>query len=1050
MSPIATSSRGRLRHAWAAGASAAALALSAGPAFAEEQPAPADANQAPVPAADTPASGDGPIIVTGSRVRTDGMQAPVPVTVVSADAIEALSPGPIISGVSQLPQFYGNQTPNSGAFFTRSGYGSLNMRGLGVNRTLTLLNGRRMPSTSAFGGVDINLFPEAMISSVETTTGGASAAYGSDAVAGVVNFILNTDFTGLEASAQGGITDRGDGDNYELSAAYGMPFAGGRGHVLLSGEYYDQKGIHSYEGRDWYQGWGSYGGGTQANPFRFAPHMISNNATPDGLISSTNAAINGWRFNPDGTVGPGVTGSISQGAVGTAGARMAGSGIPGTATYEGNETEVNSLYPDLDRYSLFGYVDFDVTDELTLFAQYLHGRTHIFQYNDPRGAFGVPQTALTIFSGNPYIPANLQQVMTANNIPSFQLRRLGTLEDVGQMYLDDTTEQDVATAGFMYEVPGDGFLGGWDIDGYYQYGSSLRTWKQYGLRVDRIFAAVDAVRNASGQIVCNVSTTAGGAAAFPGCQPVNLFGRGGGSQPTPAGYDYVVGFEPGQSINTTLFFPSTGQATEPYSYTTSKEKVNLTTFSQHFAELSFAGDILEIWAGKIAGAFGGSYRRDEIFQRVQDVTNPTSNHVSGRPVMCNNPAINLRGVNAGDCGNTVGVQFSKVSNIRGSADVWEAFGELLVPLYDSDDFTMVANGAVRWADYSGSGTIWAYKGGLELGFMKGQLRLRSTYSRDVRAANLAERFDRTGGFANVTDPRNLLDTNPANDATTYGVTTASGGNPNVNPEEADTWTAGVVVQPDMIPGFSASVDFYNIKIADAISTVGTQSVVNRCFQDQDPAFCGLITLADGTTATPTSTSTLVGSIVGDLYVNVAAAKVEGIDLETSYNSAVRIFGGDPESISLRLLASWLLERSDTGSTGVTNDNAGSVGALPYADFKATASLNYHYGDLTGLLQARYIGNGYQNACGQVGRCGTRVFYADNGVPAVTYVDLRLGYDFEVQGADVQVSAMVTNLFDVDPPLTPSYVGLSEHAAQSNASLYDVLGRRYTLGIRVKM
>jgi len=320
----------------------------------------------------------------------------------------------------------------------------------------------------------------------------------------------------------------------------------------------------------------------------------------------------------------------------------------------------------------------------------------------------------------------------------------------------------------------------------------------------------------------------------------------------------------------------------------------------------------------------------------------------------------------------------------------------------------------------------------------------------VRAANLSERFDRTGGFANVTDPRNLRDTNPANDATTYGVTTASGGNPSVNPEEADTWTAGVVLQPDMMPGFSISVDYYNIDIADAISTVGTQSVVNRCFQDRDQAFCDLITLADGTTASPTSTATLVGSIVGDLYVNVAAAAVEGVDLETGYNSAVRIFGGDPESISLRLLASWLLTRSDTGSTGVTNDNAGSVGALPYADFKATASLNYRYGDFAGLLQARHIGNGYQNACGQVGRCGTRVFYENNRVPAVTYVDLRFGYDFEVQGASVEVSANVTNLFDVDPPLTPAYIGLSEHASQANASLYDVLGRRYTLGVRVKM
>ena len=458
MSRISIDDRTRLRRALAGGTSALVLALWAGPALAQDEPADAAAVE------EDGEDGDEAIYVTGSRVRTDGMQAPVPLTVVSADEVEALSPGALISGVSQLPQFYGNQTPNSGAFFTRSGYGSLNMRGLGVNRTLTLLNGRRMPSTSAFGGVDINLFPEAMLNSVETTTGGASAAYGSDAVAGVVNFILDTNFTGLELSAQGGVTDRGDGDNYELSAAYGMPFAGGRGHVLLSGEYYDQQGIHSYAGRDWYQAWGSYGTGSETAPFFFRPNTISNNATLDGLIRSPNAAINGWRFAPDGTAGPGVTGSIAQGAVGTPGARMSGSGIPGTAAYSDNASEVNSLYPDLDRYSVFAYADFEVTDQLSVFAQYLHGRTHIFQYNDPRGGFGVPQTALTIFSGNPFLPANLQAAMTANNIASFSLRRVGSIEDIGQMYLDDTTEQHVATAGLTYEIAGDGFLGGWNLD----------------------------------------------------------------------------------------------------------------------------------------------------------------------------------------------------------------------------------------------------------------------------------------------------------------------------------------------------------------------------------------------------------------------------------------------------------------------------------------------------------------------------------------------------------------------------------------------------------
>ncbi|MCB2067845.1 MAG: TonB-dependent receptor plug domain-containing protein, partial [Erythrobacter sp.] len=268
----AVPSRLRRNRLLATGASALALVACAGAAQAQDN-------------TEDQATDDGqPIYVTGSRIQTDGMQAPVPVTVVAASEIENLSPGALITGVSQLPQFYGNQTPNSGAFFTRAGYGSLNLRGLGVNRTLTLLNGRRMPSTSAFGGVDINLFPEAMIQSVETTTGGASAAYGSDAVAGVVNFILDTNFTGLSVDAQAGITSREDGENYELSAAWGADFAGGRGHFQVSGEYYDQQGIHNYSGRDWYQAWGTFGSGTQADPFRFLPNTASMNASFDGTI----------------------------------------------------------------------------------------------------------------------------------------------------------------------------------------------------------------------------------------------------------------------------------------------------------------------------------------------------------------------------------------------------------------------------------------------------------------------------------------------------------------------------------------------------------------------------------------------------------------------------------------------------------------------------------------------------------------------------------------------------------------------------------------------
>ena len=177
-----------------AGASFAALALGATPALAQ------DADDASANGTTAPPQAEQGIVVTGTRITVPaGMESPVPVTEVQAEQLEAMDPSSLINSLGQLPQFFGNTTPNNSNFFTRGGTGNLNLRGLGPNRTLTLLNGRRMPASSAFGGVDINVFPKAMIKSIETVTGGASAAYGTDAVAGVVNFILDTDYTGIEA-----------------------------------------------------------------------------------------------------------------------------------------------------------------------------------------------------------------------------------------------------------------------------------------------------------------------------------------------------------------------------------------------------------------------------------------------------------------------------------------------------------------------------------------------------------------------------------------------------------------------------------------------------------------------------------------------------------------------------------------------------------------------------------------------------------------------------------------------------------------------------------
>jgi len=1028
-----------------AGASLAALALAGTPAWAEDTSA-ADAaapaaEAPPTPADAPPAPADKTeIVVTGSHVITNGMDSPVPVTAVAAEQLEKMDPTSLIASISQLPQFYNNQTPNNSPFFTRASTASLNLRGLGVNRTLTLLNGRRFPSSSAFGGVDINLFPEAMIKSVETVTGGASAQYGTDAVAGVVNFILDTDFVGVQANLQGGFTSRDDAYNWQGDIAYGTNI-GDRGHLLLAGSRAVQNGVFSYRGRDWYKGVGAL---LINNVWTDYPGVVSMNGSFDGIITSPNALLNGLQFDRNGQTHPFVPGSVTTGAIGTSGSRSVG----GSGDDLG--AEVNTLWPDTNRYSLFAYGDYEFSDNFTVFGQYVRGYNSQFQYNTPRGYFlGNPQGTITIFSGNAYLPANIQQIMTANNIASFNLRRVGSIEDIGQSSLRDSTTQDVGTVGFNATVASDGFMKDWKVDGFYQYGHSRRVWDQYALRLDRVYAALDAVRDANGNIVCRVSTTAAGAAAFPGCQPLDLFGRGNAS---PGAVDYVLGNDPGQHVDTPLYFANLGYTGETLSYDAPVPKRNITTFVQQLAELTAHGNVFDTWAGPVRLAVGGSYRKETIRQVVEDTTNKASDFDT-KPytvVKCDNPALGLRGVPVGDCANNaVGFQFSKVSNIQGGSQVEEAFGEIYVPLLDTQDVTANVDGSARWAHYSGAGDIWAYKGGGDIGLFD-TVRFRATYSRDVRAGNLSERFDKTGGAATVDDPRT------SNVIESIAVTTYSGGNPNIKPEQADTVTAGVVVTPPFIPGLSASVDWYRVKIHDAIGRVGLNEVLRRCLVEQDPQFCELVTLVNDV---PTN--------VGDLYVNINQSKVEGVDAELDYRTNLKLFGGGQEAIATRIFASWLLDRSDTSAptpiapNGVTTHFDDVVGIDPssgafglYPRFKATGNITYTNGPFNLFAQGRVIGSGRNTRylSGKLIDDPTQTQkITDNRDPAVFYLDMRVSYDFDIGGGTVEAFASATNLLDKSPPVSGSFpVSLVSYPVQANTSLYDVLGQRFTFGVKVKM
>ena len=975
------------------------------------------------------------VVVTGSHItQRSGMNTPVPVTAVVSDELNKMAPGNMIEGISQLPQFFDNQTPaeTSAAnvsWFERGGYGNLNMRGLGINRTLTLLNGRRMISSTVFGGVDINVIPESIVRSVETVTGGASAAYGTDAVAGVTNFILDTNFTGLRASGQGGITSRGDSKNYEGSIAYGTAL-GERGHLLVSGEIFHQNGVHNYKDRDWYRAWGTV---PDANGMLLVqPDVVSRNATFDGVIFAPGSSLDGMAFDRSGNLSPFVASATTFGRTGTPPARQS---ITNGGSGDDLGGEVQTLYPDVDRNSEFLYLDYALTDDLTVFAQAIRGQNKTWRYNDPRSSLHGTPTTITIFQDNAFLPAAVRQTMINEGTPSFILRRMGSKEDIGaNIYQSDNSIMYSVTGGFNYKLNNGSFLDGWSLDGYYQYGENTRKWYQFGLRVDRIFAAADAVDDGTGNIVCRVTLM--GSTDFPGCTPINLFGRGNASA---AAVDYVTGNDPGEQITTPLYFADSGFSLgKSISYTSNEAKLNITEMKQHIFELSANGDIYRGWgAGPISLAVGGSYRTENVLQVVHDSTNQSSDHDNGHPVLCDGESPGLRGVSA-DCLNTVGVQYSKVSNIKGKIDVTEAFAETLVPLIADGSVIKQASldMAGRWADYSGSGSIWAYKFGVNAQ-LTDSFRVRGTYSRDVRAANLSERFAKTGGVATITDPRYPADG-------IVQITRFSGGNPNVKPEEADTFTAGFVYQPEFLEGLSLSMDWYQVKMNGAIGQLGEQAVVNQC-EAGAMDLCALVTRDPITDRL---------YLVGNVYINIDQEKVSGIDLEATYRREVdwiNWFGDQPESLSARFFGTWLGERSEALAGAAKIDRAGQTGiqqsdgfAYSYPEFKWTVNATYTNGPFTAFLQGRYIGSGKEENALVEG-----VNIDDNSVDAAFYTDLTLSYDFEVgNNVSVQAFGTVTNLFDEDPPATAYWSVFLGHGYQTNTALFDQLGCRFTAGLRV--
>jgi outer membrane receptor protein involved in Fe transport len=884
------------------------------------------------------------IVVTGSRVVRQGYDAPTPTTVIGTEQLVQKAPATLIDAVATLPAFRQTSTPATGGIGVAGTGGAsfVNLRGIGANRTLVLLDGRRFVPSTVAGTTDVAIFPSALVSRLEAVTGGASAAWGSDAVAGVVNFILDTKFTGLKGDFAAGMSAHGDTDNYKAALTYGTGFAGGRGHALLSGEYYTADGIARKD-----RSFSRYNTAVVTNPAYTAtngefqrlvsPYTYFSTATYGGLV--LNGPLAGTVFEPGGGLSKRATPDLLSGTS----AVFSG---PQYLPFIGN-TAV--LTVPQDRYSIFGRLSYEVADGVTLFAEGTYARSDTGPLTG-----SAPSTVaagnLTIRRDNAFLPAAFAARMddpngdgnTADAITSFTLGMFRNDWGAGLVSQKNTTKRGV--------IGLDADLGnGWTANAYYQHGENkgVRTIGNNAMW-SRVHGAADAVRAPGGSIICRSTLTN----PNDGCVALNVFGEGAS---TPEMLAYVMGVS----------------------------RADLKT-TQDVVAFDVSGEPFSLWAGPVSIAVGGEYRREEAVQVVDERS-------AARLFALANP-----------------------QPIDGRYSVKEAFAEVVVPLLA--DVPMVQkldlNAAARITDYSTSGSVNTWKVGATWDVID-DIRLRFTRSRDIRAPNVLELFSGTlQSSASIMDPflNNLQ----------YFFQGTSSGNRDLNPEKADTVAAGVVVRPSFLPGFSASVDYYDIKIDDAIATLTLQEIMDRCFAGTT-ALCALA-VRDPDTGRVIS--------MNSPYLNFQSLKTWGLDMEASYRFG--LLGGNAV---IRLLANYVGKlATDDGRQAI--DRAGDISAgQPKWNFDLTTT--YAIGPWDFYVNVNRIGGGkYNNTYVRP------VDIDDNTIGSRIYVNASIQHRFTVDdNRDLTLFFNVSNLFNEKPPAL--------FGAQGGAA-YDRIGTRFKGGVRFRL
>jgi len=964
------------------------------------------------------------VVVTGTRIRLRDTTGSSPIVTVTSEALEEIGTGTVETYLNSLPQLSPSLTKTNNNP-TGGGAAFLDLRQLGTGRGLVLANGRRMVPGSSNGAVDVSLLPGNMIDRVEIITGGASAVYGADAISGVVNFILKDKFEGVQFTGQYGLSEEGDAAESNYGFIAGGAFDGGKGHIVVSGSYNKRDALGQAE-RDFSKearycdttGCLLYGSTTTGE----GTFSVTNNATLisglkdyfTGLGMSTadaNSLIgSGQRigFNPDGSMfvaGNGARFASDGSAVwGYTGPNT--SGYDSTYAYLYNYNPVNLLISPFERTNLYTTVRYDVTDNIEFY-----GDAWFSTYTSSNQLAESPASFTVTVATSPTLPSALQTIMTDAGITSFSLARR-TLELGPRTYNFDTTAYQ-ATGGFRGDFPVYNDKR-WDFDVFASYGKYENRLAFEGFPDrNRILAAL------AGCPTGSPTGPVGSAGTVTNCVTLNPFGA---NNITQAQAEYI----------------------------TAKGQVEVTTIEQKNLVGSITGDLFTLPAGAVSFAVGAEYR-DLSYSDVPPEAVQTGALLGG---------------------NSAGP-------VAGGYDVKETFAELRVPIIADKPFAHYfgLEAGARHSKYGlgFSADTWKYGG--EYG-PTDWIRFRALKQKAIRAPGLGDLYGtRAEGYPSVTagnldpcdkDPAQRAGTNAAQvltlcqtqsnqinaswDSVGTQYRTFSGGNSNLQPETANTSTIGVVIKaPDFFPPvlstLGMTIDYFDIKIEDVISSVGFSTSLSRCFSatynpnfSNSNPYCQNIS-RDAATGYLTSTGQ-DGYILGTA-ANLAQMLASGVDFAVTYKITPSDYGL-PEwtgKLGMTLQGTWYENQQIQSLPGDTfSDNYvgtigdGTPGATALPEYKINTRFAWSYKDFSASLRWLYIDGMTDPAADGCDTCFGKV-------PAYNYFYLNGSWKVNDH---LEIFGGIDNLTNKKPPIYES-----GFQYQTDPSTYDVIGRYFYVGAKAR-